>query len=87
MLQTQTKRLVVKMHPKDNVLVALSNLSKEETINYNGEKTIEEMGEDILEYRIKAASGEIIPKAVQLNQDDFYSLETWCVAVILYCPG
>jgi hypothetical protein len=45
------------------------------------------MGEDILEYRIKAASGEIIPKAVQLNQDDFYSLETWCVAVILYCPG
>ena len=31
----------------------------------------EEMGEDILEYCIKAASGEIIPKAVQLNQDDF----------------
>lgn len=37
----------------------------------SGEKTIEEMGEDILEYCIKAASGEIIPKAVQLNQDDF----------------
>src|SRR5688572_26430408 len=36
-----------------------------------GEKTIEEMGEDILEYCIKAASGEVIPKAVQLNQDDF----------------
>ena len=36
-----------------------------------GEKTIEEMGEDILEYCIKAASGEIIPKAVLLNQDDF----------------
>ncbi len=36
-----------------------------------GEKTIEEMGEAILEYCIKAASGEIIPKAVQLNQDDF----------------
>ena len=36
-----------------------------------GEKTIEEMGEEILEYCIKAASGEIIPKAVQLNQDDF----------------
>jgi altronate hydrolase len=29
------------------------------------------MGEEILEYCIKAASGEIIPKAVQLNQDDF----------------
>ena len=36
-----------------------------------GEKTIEEMGEEILEYCIKAASGEITPKAVQLNQDDF----------------
>lgn len=37
----------------------------------SGDKTIEQMGEDILEYCIKAASGEIIPKAVQLNQDDF----------------
>ena len=36
-----------------------------------GEKTIEQMGEGILEYCIKAASGEVIPKAVQLNQDDF----------------
>ncbi len=36
-----------------------------------GEKTIEEMGEAILEYCIKAASGEITPKAVLLNQDDF----------------
>lgn len=36
-----------------------------------GEKTIQQMGEDILEYCIKAASGDIIPKAVQLNQDDF----------------
>lgn len=37
----------------------------------SGEKSIEEMGEAILEYCIKAASGEIIPKAVLLNQDDF----------------
>lgn len=37
----------------------------------DGEKTIEEMGEDILEYCIKAASGEVIPKSVLLNQDDF----------------
>lgn len=36
-----------------------------------GEKTIEQMGEDILEYCIMAASGEITPKAVLLNQDDF----------------
>ena len=37
----------------------------------SGEKTIEEMGEEILEYCIKAASGEVIPKAVLLGQDDF----------------
>jgi len=36
-----------------------------------GLSTIQEMGEEILEYCIKAASGEIIPKSVQLNQDDF----------------
>ncbi len=36
-----------------------------------GDKTIEEMGEAILNYCIKAASGEVIPKAVLLNQDDF----------------
>jgi altronate hydrolase len=36
-----------------------------------GEKTLQEMGEEILFYCIKAASGEITPKAVLLNQDDF----------------
>jgi altronate hydrolase len=36
-----------------------------------GDKTIEQMGEEILEYCIKAASGEVMPKAVLLNQDDF----------------
>ena len=36
-----------------------------------GDKTIKQMGEEILEYCIKAASGEVIPKAVLLNQDDF----------------
>ena len=36
-----------------------------------GDKTIEQMGEVILDYCIKAASGGIIPKAVLLNQDDF----------------
>jgi altronate hydrolase len=36
-----------------------------------GEKTIVQMGEEILEYCIKAASGEVTPKAVLLNQDDF----------------
>lgn len=37
----------------------------------DGLRSIPEMGEEILEYCIKAASGEVIPKAVQLNQDDF----------------
>ncbi len=36
-----------------------------------GEKTIEQMGEDILTYCIEAASGRVTPKAVLLNQDDF----------------
>ena len=36
-----------------------------------GEQTVQEAGEAILEYCIKAAGGEVIPKAVQLNQDDF----------------
>jgi len=36
-----------------------------------GEKTVEQMGEDILNYCIKVASGEIIPKSVLLGQDDF----------------
>jgi altronate hydrolase len=36
-----------------------------------GSKSIEQMGKEILNYCIKAASGEVTPKAVQLNQDDF----------------
>jgi altronate hydrolase len=36
-----------------------------------GEKSLEEMGEEILSFCIRVASGEIIPKAVLLNQDDF----------------
>jgi altronate hydrolase len=37
----------------------------------SGEKTIAQMGEEMLEYIIKVASGHITPKAVKLNQDDF----------------
>ena len=37
----------------------------------SGEKSIEEMGSYILDYCIAVASGNIIPKAVQMNQDDF----------------
>ncbi|MBC6491482.1 UxaA family hydrolase [Flavihumibacter stibioxidans] len=37
----------------------------------DGTKTISEMGEDILHFCIHCASGEIVPKAVLLNQNDF----------------
>lgn len=37
----------------------------------DGIKSIEEMGTEILEFCIKVASGEIIPKVVLLSQDDF----------------
>ncbi|WP_291907384.1 UxaA family hydrolase [Chitinophaga sp. CB10] len=37
----------------------------------SGQHTIEEMGEQILEYVIRAASGEVYTKAEQLHQDDF----------------
>ncbi len=37
----------------------------------SGEKTIEQMGEEILDRIIEVASGTIKPKAVLLNQDDF----------------
>ncbi len=36
-----------------------------------GEKTIEVLGGEIMDHLIAVASGEIRPKAVQLNQDDF----------------
>lgn len=36
-----------------------------------GEKTIAEMGEEILDYVIKVASGELVSKADQLDQNDF----------------
>lgn len=37
----------------------------------SGEKTIDEVGEDILDFIIEVASGRVIPKAVGLNQNDF----------------
>jgi altronate hydrolase len=37
----------------------------------SGEKTIEQMGEEILDFVIEVASGNSKPKAMQLNQDDF----------------
>ncbi len=37
----------------------------------SGEKTIEQMGEEILEYIIRLAGGEVRTKAMGLDQDDF----------------
>lgn len=37
----------------------------------SGERTIEQMGEEILEYVIRVASGEEVTKAERLHQDDF----------------
>ena len=37
----------------------------------SGEKTIEQVGEEILNFIIEVASGRIVPKAVELNQNDF----------------
>ena len=37
----------------------------------SGERTIEQLGEEILEFVVRVASGEITTKAEQLGQDDF----------------
>ena len=37
MLNNETKRLVIKMHPKDNVLVALTDLPQNEEVIFEGE--------------------------------------------------
>jgi altronate hydrolase len=37
----------------------------------SGEKTVEQMGEEVMEYVIQLASGEINTKAMDLGQDDF----------------
>ena len=62
------------LHLTDKVYQALQLMNDNQVAHLpivEGEKTIEQMGEEILEYCIKAASGEVIPKAVLLNQDDF----------------
>ena len=37
----------------------------------SGEKNIEQVGEEILDFIIEVASGRVTAKAVDLNQDDF----------------
>jgi altronate hydrolase len=63
---------VIKIATNSNLAKRMADIIDIDTGSIiDGEKSIEQMGEEILEYVILAASGEIIPKAVQLNQDDF----------------
>ncbi len=63
---------VIKLSTNTALAVKMSDIIDIDTgAIIEGKKSIEEMGEEILEYVIKTASGEIVPKAVQLNQDDF----------------
>ncbi|HEY0677650.1 MAG TPA: altronate dehydratase family protein [Chitinophagaceae bacterium] len=62
----------IKIATNSNLAARMSDIIDIDTGGIiRGEKTITQMGEEILEYCIKAASGEIIPKAVLLGQDDF----------------
>lgn len=63
---------VIKVSTNSNLTKRMGDIIDIDTGSIiEGEKTIPEMGEEILEYVIRAASGEVIPKAVLLNQDDF----------------
>jgi altronate hydrolase len=63
---------VIKVATNSSLALRMSDIIDIDTGGViTGEKSIEQMGIEILEYCIKAASGEVIPKAVQLNQDDF----------------
>ncbi|MFM2359674.1 MAG: hypothetical protein RLY16_1667 [Bacteroidota bacterium] len=63
---------VIKIATNSALAVRMSDIIDIDTgAIIEGQKTIEEVGEEILEFVIAVASGKIIPKAVQLNQDDF----------------
>ncbi|HLP38926.1 altronate dehydratase family protein [Lacibacter sp.] len=63
---------VIKVSTNSNLTKRMGDIIDIDTGSIiEGEKTIPEVGEEILEYVIRAASGEVIPKAVLLNQDDF----------------
>jgi len=63
---------VIKVATNNNLAKRMSDIIDINTgAIIEGEKSIEEMGKDILRYCIEAASGRVIPKSVLLNQDDF----------------
>jgi altronate hydrolase len=62
----------IKLATNSNLAMRMSDIIDIDTGPIiSGEKTIQQMGEEILDFCIKVASGELIPKAVQLAQDDF----------------
>ncbi len=72
------KNRVLKFDSSDNVLIALTvaeHMSDIIDIDtggiISGEKTIEQMGEAILDYVIRAANGEVRTKAELKGQEDF----------------
>jgi len=63
---------IIKIATNTNLAEKMSDIIDIDTGDIiSGSKTIQQMGEEILEYCIKAASGEVIPNAVLLGQDDF----------------
>lgn len=63
---------VIKVSSNDRLSQKMSDIIDVNTGGViSGEKTIPEMGEEMLEYIIEVASGNITPKAVLLNQNDF----------------
>lgn len=80
------KHAIVKVHPKDNVIVALRKLEKDETVNYNNEQfvlketipakhkfTVVEMqpGDDIYMYGVLVGKAkQPIPKAARISTEN-----------------
>jgi len=60
-IQTPIRSTVLRLDPRDNVLIALQ------------EKSIEQMGDSILELVVQVASGDVRTKAELRGQDDFIS--------------
>src|SRR5579863_2657793 len=62
----------IKISTNSNLAKKMSDIIDFDTGDIvSGKKTIKEMGEEILEFSIRVASGEIVPKAVLLGQDGF----------------
>ena len=61
LIEIPIRSTVPRLDPRDNLLIALQ------------EKTIEQMGDSILELVVQVASGDVRTKAELRGQDDFIS--------------